>query len=607
MTAWPLRRSHFWWILLILPPLMSMPGLENLPPGRLFKQLDQEWYAIAFQLRGSRPGPKDPLILAIDSESLALAELMDPKERASSPLLAQMGPWPWPRALQAELAAHALERGAHQVVFNIVFSAPSRYGPDDDAAFFRRLKPWRQQVVLAASFERFEDHGVEQMRMLSPRWAWPRVGLSTIMQTDRGQVAAIPGERWTEMELSAFPASRSMALAYAAASIRPIRLPLGINFLGPAGEWPSVPAWSVPEQADEIWQGRTVLIGATAPELGDQQESPFGVISGTELQAAALATVQFGTGFRSMPSPLSLSLLVLWTAVAGVVLHQCRSASRILLISLTLALLAVLITGLAWGVLHIWLPLTVALSSVLIAGGGKAGIAWHRESRERADLHKVLARRISPKLLRDILREPTRLGTQLGGQRKRCVVLFTDLVGFTSLSAQLKPEELFALLNRYFDGLSKAVLAEDGLLDKFIGDALMAEFGVPRSRGDQQEAFAAVRTALAMQSSLEILNEDLQSKGQPCLRQGIGLHVGDVIAGNLGSVERLEFTVIGATVNVASRLESLTRKFPEHPILISSELRELLGSAVDVVDLGDQIVKGWPNPLKVYALNNLKT
>jgi adenylate cyclase len=231
---------------------------------------------------------------------------------------------------------------------------------------------------------------------------------------------------------------------------------------------------------------------------------------------------------------------------------------------------------------------------------------WRTESQERRYLHELLARRVSPTLLRDILREPGPLWTQVGGSRARCVVLFTDLVGFTPLSAELEPQELFALLNRYFEAIAAAVIAEQGLLDKFIGDALMAEFGVPRSRGDAAEALAAVRAALAMRASLERLNQELIAAGRPPLRQGIGLHFGEVIAGNLGSSQRLEFTVIGASVNVASRLEGLTRQFPQHPILISGSVLALLPGQLEVEPLGAHPLKGWPEPVEVFGLIGLR-
>jgi len=217
----------------------------------------------------------------------------------------------------------------------------------------------------------------------------------------------------------------------------------------------------------------------------------------------------------------------------------------------------------------------------------------------------VLSRRVSPTLMDDMVQSGETVWTKLGGRKARCVVLFTDLVGFTARSSTLEPAALFTLLNRYFEAIAEPVLREQGLLDKFIGDSLMAEFGVPHHRGDKQEALAAVRAALTMRDNLTQLNQELQLDGQEPLAQGIGLHFGEVMAGNLGSSHRLEYTVIGATVNVASRLEGLTRRFDQHSILISGELRELLGDAVEVIDLGPQMVKGWPEPIQVFSLLKL--
>ena len=195
---------------------------------------------------------------------------------------------------------------------------------------------------------------------------------------------------------------------------------------------------------------------------------------------------------------------------------------------------------------------------------------------------------------------------RLGGRRERCVVLFTDLVGFTARSNVMDAESLFGLLNRYFEAIAAPVLLEQGLLDKFIGDAVMAEFGVPVHRGDRVEALAAVRSALAMQANPEELNRELEREGLEPLRQGIGIHCGEVIAGNLGSSDRLEYTVIGATVNLASRLESLTRQFPDYPILMSGDVRDQIFDDVVVEDLGEHLVKGWPEPIKVFGLVSLR-
>ncbi len=586
------------WALALALPLLLSPALA---------ELDPHWASLFFQLRGARPAPADPVLLAIDAESLALEQLLTPAERAASPLWRRMGSWPWPRELQAELAAAVLERGARQVVFNVVFAGPSRLGPADDAAFARRLAPWRQRVVLAAAFSSREQAGIEQVQLRRSLYpGFPRHGLTALLQSRQGQVEAIPGRAWLQERLADVPPPWPVPLAHAAAG-RPLPFqPLGIAFSGPAADLPQVPAWQVLEQPEGFWRGRTVLIGATAPDLGDQQETPFGPQSGAQVQLAALASVLHGQGFEPLPAPQAPLLLLGWTLLVGWALRRAGQAGTSAAVAGGLAATALLAAAVLWAGPRGLAPVSTLLAAPLLAGGLRCSAQWRRESRERAYLHDLLARRVSPTLLRDILREPQAIWTQVGGSRARCAVLFTDLVGFTPLSAVLPPQELFSLLNRYFEAIAAAVIAEDGLLDKFIGDALMAEFGVPRSRGDAEEALAAVRAALAMQASLARLNAELVAAGKPPLRQGIGLHFGEVIAGNLGSSQRLEFTVVGASVNLASRLEGLTRRFPDTPILISGALLELLPGQLAVQPLGEHVLKGLPQPVAVYGLLGLR-
>ena len=586
------------WSLALAVPLVFSPALAG---------LDSQWSVLFFQLRGPRPAPPDPVLLAVDADSLSLDQLLTPEERRASPLWRRMGPWPWPRELQAELASAVLERGAGQVVFNVVFAGPSRFGPSDDAAFERRLAPWRHRVVLAAAYGTSEQGGLVQAQVQRPAvGGFTRLGLTALLQSPRGLAEAIPGRAWLNDTLADFPGIHPVPLAYEAAGRPPPAESVGIAFSGPAASLPQVPAWQVLQQPEGFWRGRTVLIGATAPELGDQQETPFGSQSGAQVQLAALATVMQERGVQPLPPPLAWILLGGWLLVVACLLRRGDQVSATLLITGGLAAGGLLGAGGIWLLAHRLLPVSALVAMPLLGGGLRSWSQWRHESRERAYLHQVLSRRVSPTLLRDILREPGPIWTQVGGSRARCVVMFTDLMGFTPFSAVLPPAELFSLLNRYFEAIAAAVIAEEGLLDKFIGDSLMAEFGLPRSRGDGVEAMAAVRAALAMQDSLATLNAELIDAGRPPLRQGIGLHFGEVMAGNLGSPERLEFTVIGISVIIASRLERLTRRFPETPILMSGAMLALLPDQLDVVPLGAHQLKGLPEPLEVYGLRGLR-
>lgn len=574
----------------------------------LFEDADSHWRSLAFRVRGKRRPPPELVILDVDEASIGVADRLPPEQIAASPLWRRMeSTWPWPRALQAELAALVLEAGARQVVFTLLYPQPSRFGALDDRAFIERLRPWRERVVLPAGYSLARDptSGLELLQLRLPVVSLGPVGLDALLEGPGGSMEVIPGRAWEEQALAGFPRPRPPALAYAAARRPPPLADLGIDFPGPAGTVPVVSAWEVLQQPPGFWRERIVVFGRTPSRLADRRPSPFGPLSSVELQAAALATVLEGRGFTPLGLPGRVLLLLGWGALALVLLARPVQAAGTAARALALIALGLGGAALAW-LAGWWLPVTALVAAPLAGGGGRAFGQWLRESRERAYLHQVLARRISPALLADILRQPGPLGTQLGGSRARCVVLFADLVGFTPLSEELAPPVLFGLLNRYFEAMAAAVIAENGLLDKFMGDALMAEFGVPRSRGDAAEAMAAVRAAVAMQVALERLNGELRAQGQPTLRQGIGIHVGEVIAGNLGSSQRLEFTVVGATVNLASRLERLSRSFPHCPVLISGEVLALLPDQLVVESLGEHRLEGWSRPIAVYGVGGLR-
>ena len=568
----------FWRLSLLFPWLLA-PALNR---------ADAVGRQLLFQWRGSLATPDDVVLLGIDEASL-------------DPQLSDFGPWPWPRAQQAALAQKVLSQGARRVVFNIVHVGPSSFGPDDDQAFQDALKPWQDQVLLSASLVSQQWEGLEQVQLRRPWDTGFQVGLSAFSIDALGIVQAVPGTEQLEQMLAPFPRPHPHPMAHLAADVGTGFGDYGIDFLGPSGQLPLVPAWAVSRHAGDLWRDKVVVIGSTAPSLGDQLETPFGQQSGSEVLLSAIAGLQSGRGFRGLDRELLVVVVAAWALMCCWRLSQPSTALGTAMATAGFTLLASGSTVLAW-CFGLWLPGAALLLMPLVAGVVRTTDQFHRESAQRQFLHSVLSRRVSPNLMRDMLRSSADSWTRLGGRRERCVVLFTDLVGFTARSNVMDAEALFALLNRYFEAIAAPVLAEQGLLDKFIGDALMAEFGVPVHRGDRAEALAAVRAALAMQANLDQLNHALEIEGVEPLRQGIGIHCGEVMAGNLGSRHRLEYTVIGAAVNLASRLESLTRQFPDYPILMSGDVRDLIADVVVVEELGLHAVKGWPQPVAVYGL-----
>jgi adenylate cyclase len=191
----------------------------------------------------------------------------------------------------------------------------------------------------------------------------------------------------------------------------------------------------------------------------------------------------------------------------------------------------------------------------------------------------------------------------LGGELVPVTILFSDIRQFTSISERMEPRVLLDFLNEYFSGMVESVMHHEGVVDKFIGDAIMAVFGAPVPEPD--DALRAVRAALEMLTRLRKINEDFKARGLPEIKAGIGLHCGQVVAGNIGHVDRMEYTVIGDAVNLASRLEGMTKEL-ECDVVLSEDLYRQVEKDVDAEPLQRIKVKGRDREVMVYRLVGLK-
>ena len=217
---------------------------------------------------------------------------------------------------------------------------------------------------------------------------------------------------------------------------------------------------------------------------------------------------------------------------------------------------------------------------------------------ERDRVRDLLDKNVSPAVAARLLRD----GSALGGEEREVTILFADLRGFTTLSETLPPREVVTLLNRYLDRMSAAIEAEGGVIDKFIGDEIMALFGAPVAQSDSADR--ALAAALGMRTALAALNAEFAAEGRPPLAFGIGLNTARVIAGNIGSHRRLNYSVIGDGVNIAARLQALTRD-PTHgaDIILSTATLQAAGQIWSTRPLGTVVVKGRTGTLAIHALD----
>ena len=379
-----------------------------------------------------------------------------------------------------------------------------------------------------------------------------------------------------------------------------------------------------PIPSDQI-RGHIVLIGSIAPSLRDlftvpQTRSALGarqlLVPGVEIHAHRLAALmdRVATGergrLRTLPGWMERTAELV-AVVLGIVLGEAFVLLRRSVMVVTL--LAALMVGGA--VLLLWNLVWVGLSLPLIGLIAMAGAAWVRRGassqKQHRQIERLLGQTTSPAVARQLWNQRDGLLSdgRFEGRLLPVTVLMADTCQFTSVSEHLSPGDLLAWLNRGMALFVPAITRRGGMVNKFTGDGLLAVFGAPLSSGLEADAKAAISAALAIQNDVERLNQELEKEGLPAMGLRIGVHSGAVLAGSLGSSERLEYAVIGDAVNCASRLESLQKERQSNRcrILVSSSTRELLpaGLPLEWLDWGSMDVKGRSERLRIWELRGV--
>ncbi len=558
--------------------------------------------------------------------------------------------WRWPRQIYGSIIDFCRKAGAKAVLFDILFTEPSSYGPEDD----RRLAQAAAaagNVVLPFFLSRDEKPpNPGEVDLLAkaglaipgpppadlPAYRSVVTPVAPLLQgaTALGNVESRPDEdgiyrrvplvlpfkdRWLPtLPVAAFLGfTPGPSLQFAPGSLLAgtTRIPLDrqgrflLKFRGPSRSHQRFSAANVIASASRLdhglppiyplqaFAGKWVLVGLTAPGLFDLKACPVAAVyPGVEIHATLLDNLIQGDFLRPVPLSAIWGWLLLLTAAMVLAVLFSRGLSFTLLAFAGLALfylsLSVLAFWTGWWADPVLPGVALSLGFALAAA-----YSYGTEGRQKLYIRRMFGQYMSETVISHLLEHPEKL--KLGGERRPVTLFFSDLAGFTTISERLEPETVVALLNDYLSRMTEIILDEGGTVDKFEGDAIMAFWGAPLDQQDQ--ALRACRAALRQQAALAELNRHFIASDLPPLAIRIGLHTGEAIVGNLGSQKRFDYTVIGDTVNLASRLEGLN-KFYGSTVMASEVTMAECGAGVEFQELDLVAVKGRETPVRVFQV-----
>lgn len=534
----------------------------------------------------SKPINKDIVVVAIDNESIQ-----------------KIGQWPWPREVFAKALSALKNDPPKSVGIDVVFSEPSRLGQEDDLILKKELEQLSFPVILPVEAIGLSINNdlVSVGSFLKPlsifeggkNTSFGHVNL--ILDRD-GVTRKIP---LIIQPFNAFAyevVKKSNEQFIANKSQENITR---IVYSAPTGSIRRVPFWRLLDKDVPNLKDKIILIGATAADLHDEKPTPFSLgteMPGVEIQANIVN--MFLSDYHL--APLERGLMLAWiffaAILAGIFFIIFSSSFAAFFINILVGILYVVVItilfekGFVANLIHINLSWILSAASLF-------GYKYFSVEKERREIKHIFSKYVSKDVLEDILRDPTQV--KLGGEEKEVTALFSDIRGFTTFAERTKPKELVAILNKYFSLMSDQVLKNGGVLDKYIGDAIMAFWGAPLD--DPDNADNALKAALGMVVELEKFNKELKQRGDSEIHIGIGLYTGPVIAGNIGSEFRFDYTVIGDTVNIASRLEGLNKEY-KTSIIIGETTKNKLKGNYHFKFLGSATVKGRGGALDIYAV-----
>ena len=592
----------------LLTLAMLLANLMSLNEGSRLRSLD-----FLFFLRGPVPPQANVVIVAIDNESFN-----------------EMGAFPWPRKHHARLINQIAKGHPKAIVFDVLMTEDSSFGHDQDEALASAARS-AGNVILGSEVVHVVNANFEYDELKLPipvlRKAIYSPGLvNTPLDSDafvrRAQLfRSVQSEKHFSLAIEAL--RKTLGVGRGEIDVEPGRMKFGdhdipldqqgymlINYCGPAQTFKTIPYYQVYKGMTDpsVFKDAIVFVGATIIELHDVFHTPYSwspfaddrtvtQVPGVEIHANVIDTILYNRyirepfGLWTLLEVVALGLFVSWMAIRA---------------RIWVSLVGTMVLAFGLTAFSVWAFISRSMfvdyvTPIYTVGLVFLGTTVYRASvelREKQKIRGTFARYVSPHVLTTVLTHPP----ELGGVRREATVLFSDVRGFTSMSEKLTAHEVVEILNEYLTQMVDVVLRHEGTLDKFVGDAVMAVYGSPMDQPDQ--ALRAVSTAWHMHLRHVALKEKWLRDGKVPFEIGIGVNSGDVVAGNMGSPNRMEFTVIGDNVNLAARLESSTKELGAK-IVISGTTYERVKEFVEVKAHEPIHVKGKAAAIEVFELRGL--
>jgi adenylate cyclase len=576
--------------------------------------------------------------------------------RIDEPSIRKLGRWPWSRELYAELIDKIAAAGASVIAFDVLFTEPG--APEADRALAEAMRR-AGNVVLpvfiapdvqtaartgrAPSLSATLDRSAYKVYRTEAPPGGPRVpltGPNLIMPIELLLEAAAgvghvnfetgPGGS-AQFESVAVGAGGKLypSLAVAVAQhylklsadqlrldigsdllVGPIDVPLDrasrlpVNWLGPRGTLPSVSFADVLDGTvpPTFFNDRAVLVGGDAVGVGRTVRTPFDpALPAVERQATIVnGILQIDFLLRDQLTDGIDLVLVLGGGVLAVAIGALAAPLWGAVLALALAMAVAALVILAFTTANLWLSFVVPTATPLMVYGVVSLNSYFRQHRDARRIQAAFSHYLHPALVDRLVQDPTALGPS--GERRELTVLFSDIRGFSGIAERMTPERLVGFMTDYLSAMTEIVLDERGLLDKYIGDGVMAVYGAPMALPDH--AYRACRTALRMVEAIEAQPERWRRWGVGELRIGVGINTGPMIVGNIGSIDRFEYTVLGDEVNVGARLEGVSKSH-DGAVILSEATWLLVRERVACDDLGETSVPGRAAPVRIFAARKI--